>query len=94
VRDEHEKLPPSNAMARAGGTSGCVISPIAIPCGKCCERIAVSVKLPKTNGSPGTITRSCSSGRPAPRPMFAVDSDPTSSAPVRRATSGESIAWS
>jgi len=41
---------------------------------------------------PGTTTRMADSAIPAPRPTLAVLSEPTSSAPVRIATAGESIA--
>ncbi len=88
--------------ALTGGTSGSVIS--GLPSArsriwgsenwKWRDSIGVSVKRPSSMGSRSATARMRSSGNPQPRPMFAVDSEPSSNPPVRRATSGASMAWS
>ncbi len=62
--------------------------------GQWCDSIIVSAKSPYPIVSPDVATRMRSAGRPCPRPTLAVDSPPSSSAPVRSATTAESIAWS
>nr|WP_186813815.1 hypothetical protein [Aeromicrobium flavum] len=54
----------------------------------------MTVHGPYAVGVQGVRRRVCSGSRPAPVPTWSVEVPPTSRAPVRRATSGESITWS
>jgi hypothetical protein len=60
--------------------------------GQCSDSTSVTVHAPYVIGSPGVATTMSSS--PRPRPTLAVDVPPTRVAPVRAATTAESMTWS
>lgn len=62
--------------------------------GPCTEASIVTRKSPYRIVSQCSAVLILSSGRPLPRPMLAVERDPTRSAPVIYGTTGASIAWS